>query len=62
MALARNYPMCENAKTLEGDRTSHSSRTVSAVEFVGPFNLENELKNVILAVFRSSAFLHRQGH
>jgi hypothetical protein len=54
--------LCENASTLDVDRRSYSFRTVLAVKLASAFNLENELKNVILAVFRSFAFSHSQGH
>jgi hypothetical protein len=43
-------------------RRSHSSKTASALKRANGFNFESELKNVILAVFRSLAFLHSQGH
>ena len=58
MDLAWNYPMCENAKTLDGDRRSYASKTVLALKVASTLNL----KNVILAAFRSFAFLYRQGH
>jgi hypothetical protein len=55
--------LCENARTLGGDRTSYSFKTVLAVKLASALNLENyELQNVILAEFRSFAFLHSQGH
>lgn len=54
--------LCENAKTLRGDRISHSLKTVFVVKRASALNLENELKNVILAECRSFAFLHSQGH
>src|SRR6266480_7446260 len=54
--------LCENAKMPEGDRTSYSSKTVFTPNLASEFNSENELKNVILAAFRSFAFLHDQGH
>jgi hypothetical protein len=43
--------LCENARTLDGDRRSYSFKTVLVVKLASAFNLENELKNVILAVF-----------
>src|SRR3954452_11014663 len=54
--------LCENTRTLRGDRTSHSLKTVFVVKRASALNLENELKNVIQAEFRSFAFLHTQGH
>jgi hypothetical protein len=50
--------LCENARTLGGDRTSYSLKTDFAVKRASALNLENELKNVILAEFRSFAFSH----
>jgi hypothetical protein len=43
-------------------RRSYSSRTVSGIQFENTFDLEIELKNVILVAFRFFAFLHSQGH
>ena len=54
--------LCENARTLGGDRTSYSFKPVLGVKLASAFKLENELKNVIPAGFRSFAFLHSQGH
>ncbi|WP_143199988.1 hypothetical protein, partial [Bradyrhizobium sp. NAS80.1] len=54
--------LCENAKALERDRRSYSSKAVLALKLARRFNLDDELKNVILAVSRSFAFLHSQGH
>ncbi|WP_210419223.1 hypothetical protein, partial [Bradyrhizobium sp. NAS80.1] len=54
--------LCENTKTLERDRKSYSSETVLALKLASAFNLADELKNVILVVFQSFAFLHSQGH
>jgi hypothetical protein len=53
--------LCENARTLGGDRTSYSLKTVFAVNRASALNLENELKNAILAEFRSFAFSNSQG-
>jgi hypothetical protein len=53
--------LCENAKTLNRDRRSYSSKTVLALKLAGVLNSENELKNVILATFRFFEFLHSQG-
>jgi hypothetical protein len=53
---------CENAKTRDHDRRSYSSETALALNRASAFNLTNELKNAILAAFRSFAFLHTQGH
>jgi hypothetical protein len=47
---------------LDGDRRSNSFKTVLAVDLASAFNMENELKNVVLAVFRSFTFSHSQGH
>jgi hypothetical protein len=53
--------LCENARTLDGERRSYSVMTVLSVNLASAFNLENELKNAILAMFQTFAFLHSQG-
>src|SRR5258705_7535709 len=50
--------LCENAQTLNRDRRSYSSKTALGLQFESAFNLEIELKNVILDAFRLFAFLH----
>lgn len=54
--------LCKNAKTIESDRTTYSSKTTSALKRANAFKFEGELKNAILAACRSLAFLHSQGH
>jgi hypothetical protein len=54
--------LCENAKTLNRDRRSYSSKTALGLQFASAFNLEIKLENVILVAFRLFAFLHSQGH
>jgi hypothetical protein len=44
--------LCENAKTLDGDRRGRSSKTVLALELASALNLKIELKNVILSAAR----------
>jgi hypothetical protein len=53
--------LCENAKALDRYRRSYSSKTVSGIQFENTFDLEIELKNVILVAFRFFSFLHSQG-
>jgi hypothetical protein len=53
--------LCENAKALNRYRRSYSSKTVSGIQFENTFDLEIELKNVILVAFQFFAFLHSQG-
>jgi len=53
--------LCENAKTLNRDRRSYSSKTALGLQFESAFNLEIELKNVILVAFRLFEFLHSKG-
>jgi hypothetical protein len=53
--------LCENTRRLGGDRTSYSCKTVSEVKLASAFNLENELKNAILAGFDPFAFLRSRG-
>ena len=50
--------LCENARTPDSDRRSYSFKAVSTVKLASTFNLKRELENVILAAFRSFAFLH----
>src|SRR4029079_19263199 len=52
---------CKNARTLQGDRRNYSSRTALACRFASAFTAEGELKNAILAAFRSFTFSHAQG-
>ena len=40
---------CKNAKTLNRDRRSYSSKTDLVAKRATGFNLESELKNIILA-------------
>jgi len=40
--------LCENAKTLNRDRRSYSSKTVLVAQRASGYNLEIELKNIIL--------------
>jgi hypothetical protein len=54
--------LCENAKTLNRDRRSYSSKTVSVAQRASGFNLEIELKNIILRRVSIFEFLHSQGH
>jgi hypothetical protein len=53
--------LCENAKTLNRDRRSYSSKTALVAQLASEFNLEVELKNIILTAFRVFEFLHSQG-
>ena len=53
--------LCENGRRLGGERTNCLLKTVFAVNRASASNFENKLKNVILAEFRSFAFLHSQG-
>jgi len=53
--------LCENAKTLNRDRRSYSSRTVLVAQRASGFNLEIELKNIILCRVSVFEFLHSQG-
>ena len=54
--------LCENAKTLNNDRKSHSSETVLDLQIEIAFNLRIEMENVIPIGFRFFAFSHSQGH
>ena len=52
--------LCKNAKTLNRDRRSYSSKTALVVQLASEFNLEVELKNIILVALRFFEFLHSQ--
>src|SRR6266478_8949704 len=54
--------LCENAKTLNRDRRSYSSKTVLVAHRASGFNLEIELKNIILRRVSIFEFLTRSGH
>jgi hypothetical protein len=56
-----NVWLCENAKTLNRDRRSYSSKTVLVAQRASGFNLEIELKNIILRRVSIFEFLHSQG-
>jgi hypothetical protein len=43
--------LCENAKTLNRDRRSYSSKTASGLQFPSAFTLEIKLENVLLVAF-----------
>src|SRR5262249_16345146 len=53
--------VCENAKTLNRDRTSYSFETVLAAHIASPFNFEIELENIILVALRVFEFSHSLG-
>jgi hypothetical protein len=53
--------LCENAKTLNRDRRSYSSKIVLVAQQASGFNLEIELKNIILRRVSIFEFLHSQG-
>jgi hypothetical protein len=53
--------LCENAKTLNRDRRTYSSKTVLVAQRASGFNLETELKNIILRRVSIFEFLHSQG-
>ena len=53
--------LCENAKPLNRDRRSYSSKTVLVAQRASGFDLEIELKNIILRRVSIFEFLHSQG-
>jgi hypothetical protein len=53
--------LCKNAKTLNRDRRSYSSKTALVAQLASELNLEVELKNIILVALRFFEFLHSQG-
>jgi hypothetical protein len=52
--------LCKNAKKLNRDRRSYSSKTALVAQLASEFNLEVELRNIILVAFRFFEFLHSQ--
>ena len=54
--------LCKNAKTLNRDRKNYSSKTAFVAQLASDFNLEVELKNIILIAILFFEFLHSQGH
>jgi hypothetical protein len=48
--------LCKNAKTLNRDRRSYSSKTALVACLASEFNLEIELKNIIVVAFRFFSF------
>src|SRR6266849_6127202 len=50
--------LCENAKEINRDRTSHSFKTVSCAHIASAFNFEIEIKNIILVALRTFEFSH----
>jgi hypothetical protein len=53
--------LCENAKTVNHDRRTCSSKTVLVAQRASGFNLEIELKNIILRRVSIFEFSHSQG-
>jgi hypothetical protein len=53
--------LCENAKTLNHDRRTCSSKTGLVAQRASGFNLEIELKNIILRRVSIFEFSHSQG-
>ena len=53
--------LCKNAKMLNRDRRSYSSKTVLVAQRASGFNLEIELKNIIPRRVSIFEFLHSQG-
>jgi hypothetical protein len=53
--------LCESAK-LNRDGRSYSSKTVLVAQRASGFNLEVQLKNIILRRVSIFEFLHSQGH
>jgi len=53
--------LCENARTLDRDRTSYSFNAALAAQAASPFNFEIEPKNIILVALRVFEFPHSLG-
>jgi hypothetical protein len=54
--------LCENARTLDRDRTSKAFKTVCDARIGSPFNFEVERKNIFLVALRNFEFSHSQSH
>ena len=54
--------LCENAKTLNRDRRSYSSKTALVAQGASGLHLEVGLENIILRCVSIFEFLHSQGH
>ena len=54
--------LCEKAKTLDRDRTSHSFNTALGVHAASPFKFEIEFENIILVPLRVFEFSHSLDH
>jgi len=52
---------CENAKSLDSDRTSYSFNAALAAQTASPFNFEIEPENIILVALRVFEFSHSLG-
>jgi hypothetical protein len=52
---------CENAKTLDRDRTSYSFNATLAAQAASPFTFEIEPENIILVALRVFEFSHSLG-
>jgi hypothetical protein len=53
--------LCEKAKTLDRDRTSHSFNAALGVHTASPFKFEIECENIILVQLRVFEFSHSLG-
>src|SRR5215831_13302482 len=52
---------CENARTLNRDRTSYSFKTDLGANIASPIDFEIELENIILVALRVFEFSHSLG-
>ena len=53
--------LCENAKTMNRDRTSSSLKVVFGVHIASAFNCKIELENIILVALRTFEFSYSLG-
>ena len=59
--VAYGSRLCENAKTLNRDRTSYSFKTNLGAHTASQFNFEIELENIILVELQVFKFSHSLG-
>jgi hypothetical protein len=60
--VSKGPRLCENAKTLDRDRTSYSFVAALGARTANPINFEIELENIILVALRVFEFSHSLGH
>jgi hypothetical protein len=60
--VSNGSSLCENARTLDRDRTSYSFSAALAAQGAGLFDFRIEPENTILVALRVFEFSHSLGH